>query len=76
MPYNPINNSSRAALDGEVVNDVWTSNRVNHLVLRVFVCLTYVYIVEDEKSNFIQSLNNVIFWNSIVSSLYLMKLLN
>jgi hypothetical protein len=45
-----INRSPRAALDGKVVEEVWTSNEVDYFGLRVFGCLAYVHIPSEERS--------------------------
>ena len=39
-----INKSPRAALDGKVAEEVWTSNEVGFSGLRVFDCPAYVHI--------------------------------
>jgi hypothetical protein len=45
-----INRSSRAVLDGKVVEEVWTGNEVDYSSLRVFGCLAYVHIPSEEQS--------------------------
>jgi hypothetical protein len=45
-----INRSSRAALDGKVAKEVWTSNEVDYSSLRVFGCLSYVHIPCEEQT--------------------------
>ena len=39
-----INKSPRAALDGKVADEAWTSSPVDYSGLRVFGCPTYVHI--------------------------------
>ena len=50
MAYYLINKSSRAALDGKVVEEVWTSDEVDYSSLRVFGCSAYVHIPGEEWS--------------------------
>ena len=45
-----INRSPRAALDGKVTEEVWTSNEVDYFSLRVFGCVAYVHIPSGERS--------------------------
>jgi hypothetical protein len=45
-----INRSSRAALDGKVVEKVWTGNEVVYSSLRVFGCPAYVHIPSEKRS--------------------------
>jgi hypothetical protein len=45
-----INRSRRAALDGKVAKDVWTSNEVDYSSLRVFGYPAYVHISIKERS--------------------------
>jgi hypothetical protein len=45
-----INRSSRIALGGKVVEEVWTGNEVDYSGLRVFRCLAYVHIPSEERS--------------------------
>ena len=45
-----INKPLRAALDGKVVEEVWTGNEVDYSSLRVFGCPTYVHIPSEEQS--------------------------
>ena len=45
-----INRSPRATLDGKVAKEVWTSNLVDYSGLRVFGCLAYVHIPNEERS--------------------------
>jgi hypothetical protein len=54
-----INRSPRAALDGKVVEEVWTGNDVDYSGLRVFGCPAYVYIPNGQ--NLTQSLDSVSF---------------
>ena len=44
-----INRSPRAALDGKVVEEVWTGNPLDYYGLRVFGCPTYVHIPNEER---------------------------
>ena len=46
-----INRSPRAALDGKVVEEVWTGSAIDYFGLRVFGCPTYVHISNEERSN-------------------------
>ncbi|KAL6326996.1 hypothetical protein AAG906_012680 [Vitis piasezkii] len=45
-----INRSPRATLDGKVAKEVWTGNPVDYSGLRVFGCLAYVHIPNEERS--------------------------
>jgi hypothetical protein len=45
-----INRSPRVALDGKVIEEVWTGNEVDYSSLRVFGCPTYVHIPSEERS--------------------------
>jgi hypothetical protein len=45
-----INRSLRPALDGKVVEEVWTGNEVDYSGLTVFGCPTYVHIPSKERS--------------------------
>jgi hypothetical protein len=45
-----INRSLRAALDGKVVEEVWTGNEVDYSSLRVIGCPAYVHILSEERS--------------------------
>jgi hypothetical protein len=45
-----VNKSPRAALDGKVAEEVWTSNEVDYSILRVFGCPTYAHIPSEEQS--------------------------
>ena len=45
-----INRSPRAALDGKVAEEVWTSNELDYSRLRVLGCPDYAHIVGDERS--------------------------
>ncbi|KAL6314826.1 hypothetical protein AAG906_029041 [Vitis piasezkii] len=45
-----INRSPRATLDGKVEEDVWTGSLVDYSGLRVFGCLAYVHILNEERS--------------------------
>ena len=45
-----INRSPMVALDGKVVEEVWTSNEVDYSRLRVFRCPAYAHIAGDERS--------------------------
>jgi hypothetical protein len=45
-----INRSPRAALDGKVIEEVWTGNEVDYSGLRVFGCPAYVHIPSEERS--------------------------
>ena len=45
-----INRSPRAALDGKVVEEVWTGSPVDYSHLRVFGCPAYVHIPNEEIS--------------------------
>jgi hypothetical protein len=45
-----INRSPRAALDGKVIEEVWTGNEVDYPGLRVFGCPAYVHIPSEERS--------------------------
>jgi hypothetical protein len=45
-----INRSPKGALDGKVVEEVWTSNEVDYSSLRVFGCPAYVHIPCEERS--------------------------
>ena len=45
-----INKSLRAVLDGKVAEEMWTSNEVDYSSLRVFGCLAYVHIPNEERS--------------------------
>ena len=44
-----INRSPRATLDGKVAKEVWTGNPVDYSGLRVFGCLAYVHIPNEER---------------------------
>ena len=56
-----INRSPRAALDGKVVEEVWTCNKVDYSRLRVFGCPAYAHIVGEERSKLDASLDNAFF---------------
>ena len=45
-----INRSPRATLDGKVAEKVWTGSPIDYFDLRVFGCLTYVHIPNEERS--------------------------
>ena len=45
-----INKSPRVALDGKVVEEVWTGNAVDYSNLRAFGCLAYVHVSSEERS--------------------------
>ena len=45
-----INRSPMAALDGKVVEEVWTGNEVDYSRLRVFGCPAYAHIAGEERS--------------------------
>ena len=45
-----INRSPRATLDGKVAKEVWTGSPIDYFDLRVFGCLTYVHIPNEERS--------------------------
>ena len=45
-----INRSPKATLDGKVAKEVWTSSLTDYSDLRVFECLTYVHIPNEERS--------------------------
>ena len=45
-----INRSPRAALDGKVAGEVWTSSLVDYSGLREFRCPTYVHVSNEERS--------------------------
>ena len=45
-----INRSPKAALDGKVVEEVWTGNEVDYSGLRVFGCPAYTHILSEERS--------------------------
>jgi transposase InsO family protein len=45
-----INRSLRAALDGNVAEEMWTDNEVDYSSLRVFGCPAYVHIPSEEWS--------------------------
>jgi hypothetical protein len=45
-----INRPPRAALDGKVVEEVWTGNKVDYSGLRAFGCSAYTHIPSEERS--------------------------
>ncbi|WJZ90656.1 hypothetical protein VitviT2T_009786 [Vitis vinifera] len=45
-----INRSPRTALDGKVVEEVWTDSPVDYSSLRVFGCPTYMHIPNEKRS--------------------------
>ena len=45
-----INRSPKAALDGKVANEVWTSSPIDYSGLRVFGGPAYVHIPNEERS--------------------------
>ena len=49
MAYYFINRSPRAALDGKVAEEVWTSSMIDYFGLRVFGCPAYVHISNEER---------------------------
>ena len=50
MAFYLINRSPRVALDGKIVDKVWTSNEVDYSRLKVFRCLAYAHIVGYKRS--------------------------
>ena len=62
MAFYLINRSPRAALDGKVVEEVWTGSPIDYFGLRVFGCPTYVHISNEERSSLMRSLDNMFFW--------------
>jgi hypothetical protein len=44
-----INKLPRVALDGKVVEEVWTGNEIDYSGLRVFGCPAYVLIPSEER---------------------------
>ena len=45
-----INRSPKVALDGKVVEEVWTGQEVNYSLIRIFRCPAYVHISGEDKS--------------------------
>ena len=45
-----INRSPRAALDGKIVEEVWTGNEVDYSRSKVFRGPTYAHIARDERT--------------------------
>ena len=45
-----INRSPKVALNGKVVEEVWTGNAVDYSNLRVFGCPSYVHVSSEERS--------------------------
>ena len=56
-----LNRSPRVALDGKVVEEVWTSNEVDYSRLRVFRCLVYVHIAGEKRSKLDAKFRQCIF---------------
>jgi hypothetical protein len=56
-----INRSPRAALDGKVVEEVWTGNEVDYSSLRVFSCPAYAHKPSEERSKLDPKSSNVSF---------------
>ena len=60
-----INRSLRATLYGKVLEEVWTGNEVDYSRLKVFGCLAYAHIAEDERSKLDANSRQCIFWDII-----------
>ena len=61
MTCHLINMSPRATFDGKVVEEVWTSNEVFNLGLRVFKCPPSAHIVVDDRSKLDENSRQCIF---------------
>lgn len=61
MPCYLINRSLRATLDGKVAKEVWISNDVDYLRLRVFAVQPMHILMESRNQNLMESLNSAFF---------------